>query len=471
MRKLKLILVSLAIVVGGVSEAWATDYTSSLPAYGQNWDLNSSGPCVGAANMTNTAPIGQCAEKSDYKFAEVYYNQNTGTQFEIYKTISVPNGTYIFQMAAFGRRANIWDADNPNTAVGINGEIFANDATTAVTTNAFVYYTVTTKVTNGSLKVGLRAKEGNLPNWWGYADYSLIKVDKESNVDLTRLLVNPSFETNSTEGWTLGGTSSDTKVCTPDGNHSTIGADGSYIFNTWWQGVPITQTIANLPNGHYSLKVALASSNDDADAKLFLFSQGDHSDVITITQGTQGTFNDYTYEFNVDNNSVTVGVVGGNADGTYNAAGHWWYKADNFRLSFTSVYVEDYSVALPANGVVEAGTWYYFTAGESDKRISGSSLGDIIITTNGNELISGGTSLNSYTGKLVPGTKYYIKSASAQTVTIESNGSPLAEDIYFFKVAAAHNGTNEVAAGPAGKYLARGRAYGSQATLMHTAYL
>ena len=424
MRKLKLLLMAFALL-GGASSVWATDYTSSLPAIGAKWDLSASTGPVQNTDVTNGDPKGQCVDMGTYKFAEVYNNSSSGTVFEIYKNIIVPNGTYIFQMAAFGRRANVWGENYPNTAVGINAEVFANAETTPVTSNTFVYYTVTTTVTDGSLKVGLRAKDGNEPNWWGYTDYTLLKVDGEHNVDLTKLLANHSFEGNNTTGWTLGGESSDTGARENSGNYATNGTDGSYLFNTWWQGVPITQTIAGMPNGKYTLTAALASSDPGDDAKLYMLAQGGHSDVITISKGTSGIFNDYNYTFDVDNNSVTVGVVGGNADGTYNESGHWWYKADNFRLSYCDLSLKCDAVSFTSGNEATADTWYYYDIPTSgDYQFTLSSAGTFTYTTEGTQLISSATGTEeSFTASqtktftLTAG-RFYFKTNAASTISI-----------------------------------------------------
>ena len=254
-RKLFLLLCALLTSVG----MWATDYTTYLPNVGANWDFTASGPWQNP-NITNTAPLGQCVEMGTYKFAEVYYDQNSGTVFEIYKTLSVPNGTYVFQMAAFGRRANVWGEDSPDTSEGINAEVFANESTVAVTSNTFVYYTVTTTVTDGSLKVGLRAKDGNKPNWWGYTDFTLVKTDGETDVDLTRLVVNPNAVT-SASGWELGGYNSKWN----NGN-GFDGKSGFFEICNWgassWEN-SASQTISNLPNGYYKIQAAgqLSSTN------------------------------------------------------------------------------------------------------------------------------------------------------------------------------------------------------------------
>ena len=159
-----------------------------------------------------------------------------------------------------------------------------------------------------------------------------IKAQTTDNADFTGAIINNSFETGDLTGWEIPGESDDTVVCTPDGNHATTGADGKYIFNTWWQGIPITQTIQGLPNGKYRLNVLLASTDDNHDtAYLFLLANG-HGDATAITKPKE-EFQEASRDFMVTDGTATIGVIGGDDDGQWVEGGHWWYKADNFRLT------------------------------------------------------------------------------------------------------------------------------------------
>ena len=176
-------------------------------------------------------------------------------------------------------------------------------------------------------------------------------ISAENPADLTSYIVNNSFETGNSNGWTYKA-SSDTGVKpNSNGTYTTSGVDGNYLYNTWWQGTPLTQTVANLPNGIYQLNVLVASGDGDGSTPdIYLLANGEHSEVYTISDGNNKVFHDVSYEFKVLNGQATIGVVGGNDDGTYNADGHWWYKADNFRLTYKgidlSIIKEAYETAL-----------------------------------------------------------------------------------------------------------------------------
>ncbi len=156
--------------------------------------------------------------------------------------------------------------------------------------------------------------------------------------DYSFLLDNPSFETGDLTGWTVRSTSADTKVAHNSGNYATAGTDGKYLFNSWWQGVYLTQEAADMPNGVYRLTVALAGGDAGNDATAYIIA---NADTLGVNLKNGNPFTDFDVEFMVVDKKLHVAVVGGNDDdtaenpvGSFNQNGHWWYKADNFRLSY-----------------------------------------------------------------------------------------------------------------------------------------
>ena len=169
-----------------------------------------------------------------------------------------------------------------------------------------------------------------------------IRKQTTAGANYTDAIVNPSFETGDTQGWTHE-YSQDTGAKQNVSPYAAANTDGNYLFNTWWKGVPITQTVADLPNGLYKLTVAVASSDADAASRVYLLANADR-EGIDCAAGTSGTFNDGSVTTAVTNGSLTIGAVGANADFTYNPEGHWWYKVDNFRLEYVGALVEPTSV-------------------------------------------------------------------------------------------------------------------------------
>ena len=224
---------------------------------------------------------------------------------------------------------------------------------TSWTTHTITFAVPTAKKVTFSLGIGsgsTNIAHTNTPTLYiSHLKLSSISVDdiSESNpADYTSYMTNPSFEKGDGTGWTYN-TSSDTGIRENSNNtYKTTGVHGSYLFNTWWRGVPLTQTVTNLPNGIYELKALVASGDGSGTTPdFFLLANGEHSNVYTISDGDKSKFHEMSYEFKVINGQATVGIVGGNDDGTYNADGHWWYKADHFRLTYKGA---DVSILLDA---------------------------------------------------------------------------------------------------------------------------
>ncbi len=169
----------------------------------------------------------------------------------------------------------------------------------------------------------------------------------EPGTDMTSYITNPSFEIGDLTGWTVG-SSSDTGV-KPNSNatYTTEGCDGDYLFNTWWQGIPITQTVTGLPNGTYELKALMANDAITAGDQpcLYLLANGEHS--AAFSSATAGVFAEGSMQFCVTNGTATIGAIGGNADGSFNEAGYYWYKVDNFRLTFVEALPSIDDIEIP----------------------------------------------------------------------------------------------------------------------------
>lgn len=165
--------------------------------------------------------------------------------------------------------------------------------------------------------------------------------DALTSGNFSKLIVNNSFEKGDLTGWSTPDVWVADKAVYSNSieNYKTQGVDGSYLFNTWWQGVPITQTITELPNGVYRMSVLVASGDVDNDATVYLLAN-DHKLGVNPPSGGK-TFGDFSIKFAVTDGTATIGVVGGNDDdtpenpvGSFNENGHWWYKCDNFRLEY-----------------------------------------------------------------------------------------------------------------------------------------
>ncbi len=155
------------------------------------------------------------------------------------------------------------------------------------------------------------------------------KLQTSEGSDFTGAIVNPSFETGNTDGWTVGSSKDTGARSNGNATYTMSGADGNWVFNTWTTGLPITQTITGLPNGTYKLSAVIAS---DATIKVFITANGERTGAKT-TQKEVGK--EVELEFVVSDNTATIGAIGGSGD-NYVADGGDWYKVDNFRLTYIS---------------------------------------------------------------------------------------------------------------------------------------
>ena len=204
-------------------------------------------------------------------------------------------------------------------------------ATTATASDAD-YQTVKTAYNNGTIADA--DIQDNVKAAYD-AVIPVIKSQTAESADFTLAIQNQSFEYGDLTGWTIT-TSSDTGAReTSNATYAATGTEGRYLFNTWWKGSPLTQTVADLPNGQYTLTASVASDG----ATIYLIANGGHNEG-TETAGTypnKDVMQEATITFVVEDGTATIGVVGG-ADGDagvhkdYVEEGYWWYKADNFRL-------------------------------------------------------------------------------------------------------------------------------------------
>lgn len=148
--------------------------------------------------------------------------------------------------------------------------------------------------------------------------------------DITSIIVNPSFEVSATSGWTnVGGFVGQTNTSFP------LKAGTTYV-ERWkstgnWTGLKLSQVVADIPNGIYSLSAA-ALNHPNTVGGAFVFANAERAEVF----GNQ----DKTLLVTVTDNKLEIGyevVNGGNYVGV-----------DNFRLSYISD-GSPYMVAAPAS--------------------------------------------------------------------------------------------------------------------------
>ena len=210
------------------------------------------------------------------------------------------------------------------------------------------YSSISTKISNGA---------------YDTADPAIIEIKnvrngiifKSSNPDMSKLIDNAGFELGNTNYWTVG-TSSDTGArSTTNTTYIMSNSEGDYLFNTWWQGIPITQNVGKLPEGKYLLSAIVASDG----ARIYGKVNDAHDVYVDTSDKTVGLPLNYVFTLD-EEKEVTIGVVGGNDDEgkTYTEAGYFWYKADNFKITkyvpVTAINAEDVTVEVAGTAPISA---------------------------------------------------------------------------------------------------------------------
>lgn len=151
----------------------------------------------------------------------------------------------------------------------------------------------------------------------------------------TSIIVNPSFETGNTSGWTnVGG-------FVGQSNNTFPYKAGTYYVERWkstgnWTGLKLSQVIKDVPNGNYLLTVA-ALNSPTTTGGAFVYANLDSVEIFLS--------NDYSLVVEVVDNKLEIGyqvINGGNYVGV-----------DNFRLTYLGEETA-YFVMSPDNLVFDA---------------------------------------------------------------------------------------------------------------------
>ena len=140
-----------------------------------------------------------------------------------------------------------------------------------------------------------------------------------NNTDISAVIANKSFELGSSIGWTIAPSSDDSGINVTDG-----------VLTIYPNGNTVSQTVGTLPIGTYKLS-AKAWSNG---ATVYLIANENHSEGTVIN----GENLDVEYTFTLAAEAeVTIGINSGDQfnDNAFVAdGGKWWYRCDNFTLTY-----------------------------------------------------------------------------------------------------------------------------------------
>lgn len=340
--------------------------------------INASFPCNNAAGWEGTEPGFQTHGNAEF----------WSKSYNFHQTIpDLPQGTYMLRVQGYQRTQDGNDKAMTNylngTLTQSDGYLYANDqemtlsliTRDAQTTNAIggTQYTVSgtnywmpnsmsdankffnngkywniltiNHLTRGDLTIGMRCSVGSWATWTCFDNFELYYQGESGDVsDVTYLITNPSFETGTTDGWTVGHPSGGGDIGTKknEGVYETSGTDGTYLFNTWSisdsysYGTPeqyVEQTLYNMKPGEYRLR-ALASSNTYSSVKTPVELYGNEY-VISFIPPSKSEFRQ-TYE-------VTIYLTPSEPNLTIGMRSASWFRADNFRLIYFGQ-TEDYEM-------------------------------------------------------------------------------------------------------------------------------
>ena len=150
-----------------------------------------------------------------------------------------------------------------------------------------------------------------------------VKKQRTKNADMTFAIVNPNFEYGDMTGWTCATSGWETKVALQDnGTYTTLGAEGSHLFNTWDGDnavKPLTQNVTDIPNGKYMVSALVAM---DEGNNIALTVNGQKATTAAVGPRTMTLVSG---EYNVTDHKAEISLGSDNGK---------WFKADDFHMTF-----------------------------------------------------------------------------------------------------------------------------------------
>ena len=273
----------------------------------------------------------------------------TDNYFKLAVPAVLKNGTLGILSTAFDTRLNLL---TPNAATN-GAKIY--DTWAMVTTEDYQAWHNLNEVYLVAVKLGDTSSNKQQLEAAIKSTVQKLKATIETNAsakkpqDMTLFIVNPSFEDGNTNGWTAKESDDTGAKENTNATYHVDNADGNYIFNTWSAGYAITQTLESMPNGVYKLQ-ALVTSSDDC-TNVYLLGNNTYEAITLLgnpkTGSKQTYFTTGEMMFYTTNGKVTIGACGSANDGkSYSKEGVWWYKADNFRLTYYGNAADAWTFAL-----------------------------------------------------------------------------------------------------------------------------
>lgn len=426
MRKLKLLLVTLAMVVGGASSVWAQasynhTYTKGVaPVAGGDYFLYNI-----ASGMFLNDGMDYGTHASVDHAGRVITLAGTGTYTIDTKPFSA-NGS-----DEKAGKLNLNGSGEPYVDMGSSAEwTFTpvevagyENVYTISTGGKYLFYEVKDDLYQGRMGAFVRAGDNtnDTRSYWLIIPMS----DRQAVKDYTYLLRNTDFH----HPWELMMWSNTVAWTNPAG-----GKKENACAEMYGKGFDISQTIsATVTNGKYILYNQAFYNNADAGNPTYLYANEDKAPIAILNangEGTAANMAGASEAFTAGKyvNSVATVVTDGKLKvGLKNAttANNAWTIMDNFYLEYLGKVLLNDAVALPNGGAMEADTWYYFDiAVDGSYNLTATTLDNIVYTTDGSILVEDEATVTSKFGAnpvALSAGRYFVKSSSAQSLTVAAN--------------------------------------------------
>lgn len=210
------------------------------------------------------------------------------------------------------------------------------------------------------------------------------------------------------------------------GDFSYGGTNENQCAERYCANTNVHQTVT-VPNGKYTVKCQGFYRRQSAENTSYLYANEVEQALNRIEFGGINSMSGASEAFSngeywneltvyVTNGELTVGIK---CDAATN-----WTIWDNFELYYHGPIIGGEAEALPT-GNMTAGKWYYFdVAVDGDYVLNTTTLNNIVYTLDGTTLIENESSVTTHFASTTPVTltagRYYVKSTTAQTLTVDA---------------------------------------------------
>ena len=403
------------VTVNDVTPVDAPAYYSEVAA-GDFYIVNAAtGKYLGGANSWGTQasliehgiPFTVALNDGKYTLDSHTYNNNTD-HFLNGEFIDKPS-TDLYIVSLGNGKYSISTSDDSNyLSAHANNTVVDNTAANANSVLAQWYFVSKDNLVK-TLSDATNAKPADATFYIGDQNFSRnYLVDKMQNGQTTTY-----YEGEGSYPWTISSTNYNLKG----------GANDNMCAESWHAAFTLSQALT-VPNGMYKLRAQAAANGTPSE--IFIYAN-DETAAFNALAHEESSMSSVSNSFSADeyhtdwiivyvtDGSLTIGAKTTNTGS--------WCIWDNFELYYYGPTIGGEADALA--DPMEANKWYYFDIpAEGDYNLTLDNRNDVVYTTDGSILIENQSSVTATFGEnpvtLTAG-RYYVKSASTQTLTVAVN--------------------------------------------------